>query len=126
MKAAVLVVWCILSIRAQDIGIPKEDVRAIAGTPSGIVYTCDPEIAALPGVCDTLNTTISKLYSSTFTNANANIYVKFGTTNFASSSAFFNGMSYANFRNALHSSITDANDLLAFTSSVPPVNPIDS
>ena len=49
-----------------------------AATQPGIVYTCDPGIDA--DVCTTLNTTISGLYASIFTNAAANIYVKFGPT----------------------------------------------
>ncbi len=41
---------------------------ADAGT---ITYTCDPSVAA--STCAYLNTTVAGHYSSTFTNANANV-----------------------------------------------------
>ena len=34
---------------------------AQAAGPSGIIYTCDPSINAVPGLCNTLNTTIAGL-----------------------------------------------------------------
>jgi len=100
--------------------------RSQAAVPSGITYICDPNINAVPGLCNTLNTTTAGLYASIFANVNANIYIQFGTTNLGKSAAFFNGMTYANYRNALHNSIADANDLLAFAANVPATNPIDS
>ncbi len=45
---------------------------------AGISYTCDPTVAV--ATCNTLNTTIAGLYNSTFSNANADIYIKYGTT----------------------------------------------
>lgn len=101
-------------------------VRAQAAGPSGITYTCDPNINAVPGLCNTLNTTIAGLYASTFTNANANIYIQFGTTSLGKSLAFGYGLTYTNYRNALQSTLASANDLLAFSASVPVTNPIDS
>jgi hypothetical protein len=101
-------------------------LSAQAAAPSGITYTCDPSINALPGVCNTLNTTIAGLYASTFTNANANIYIQFGTTGLGKSLAFGYGLTYTTYRNALQNTLAGANDLLAFSASVPVTNPIDS
>ena len=42
-----------------------------------ISYTCDPTIdATQAGTCTYLNGTLAGLYSSLFTNANANIYIQ--------------------------------------------------
>src|ERR1700690_3333670 len=84
--------------------------------PSGIVYTCDPNLAAIMNgaVCNTLNTTIAALYSAAFANANANIYVQLGSTSLGSSYYLQYSISYTSFRNALQSSATDADDLTAF------------
>jgi hypothetical protein len=62
-----------------------------------VSYTCDPNVSS--SVCGTLNTTIAGLYNSTFTNADANIYIKYGTTGLGeSTTGFFNTISYANYR----------------------------
>ncbi len=50
-------------------------IPAFAGT---ISYTCAPKIGAV--TCDYLNTTVAGGYDSTFTNANALIYIQYGTT----------------------------------------------
>ncbi len=65
----------------------------------GISYTCDPSVdATMAGTCSTLNTTISGLYSSTFSNANASIYIQYGTTGLGSSTpGFDNQISYADY-----------------------------
>ena len=101
-------------------------VSAQAAGPSGITYTCDPSINALPGLCNTLNTTIAGLYASNFTNANANIYIQFGTTALGKSLVFEYVLSYADYRNALQGTLAGANDLLAFSASVPATNPVNS
>src|SRR5579863_4248106 len=101
-------------------------VSAQAAGPSGITYTCDPNINAVPGLCNTLNTTIAGLYASAFTNANANIYIQFGTSELGNSLAFDYSLPYADYRNALQSTLAGANDLLAFSASVPQTNPINS
>jgi len=59
---------------------------------AGISYTCDPSVAA--ATCNYLNTTVAGLYSSTFTNANASIYITYGTTDLASTQAAFNVVTY--------------------------------
>jgi hypothetical protein len=51
---------------------------------AGITYTCDPSIEAnQAGTCNFLNSTLAGLYKSTFTNANANIFIQFGVGEFA-------------------------------------------
>jgi hypothetical protein len=70
--------------------------KASAGT---ISYTCDPNVAAT--TCTYLNTTIAGEYSSTFTNANANIYIQYGTTGLASTSSYLNFVSYTQYLAAL-------------------------
>lgn len=65
---------------------------------AGVTYVCDPTIdTRLPGLCSTLNTTIAGLYSKTFTNADAVIYITFGKTGLGSSSQFLNYVTYAQY-----------------------------
>lgn len=71
-------------------------IQAWAGT---ISYTCDPTVSA--STCNYLNTAIASLYNTTFTNASANIYVRYGTTELASSSSFLNNVSYTSYVAAL-------------------------
>ena len=61
-------------------------------TGSGIVYTCDPSVAA--ATCTYLNTIVAGYYNSTFTNANANIYITYGTTGLGQSEQYFNLFTY--------------------------------
>jgi hypothetical protein len=66
----------------------------------GITYTCDPSVTA--ATCNYLNTTIAGQYNSTFSNANATIYVQYGTTGLAqSTTGYDNQVSYANYVAAL-------------------------
>ncbi len=60
-----------------------------AGT---ITYTCDPSVAAT--TCNYLNTTVAGHYSSTFTNANAHIYITYGTTGLAETLSYLNFVTY--------------------------------
>jgi hypothetical protein len=76
----------------------QTNLKAV-NTGSGIVYTCDPSVAA--STCTYLNTTIAGYYNSVFTNANANIYVTFGSTGLGSSSYYFNFVSYSQYVTAL-------------------------
>jgi hypothetical protein len=69
---------------------------ASAGT---ITYTCDPSVTA--ATCDYLNTTVAGLYSSTFTNANADIYITYGTTGLAQTQTAFNVVTYGAYVAAL-------------------------
>jgi hypothetical protein len=69
-------------------------------TGPGIVYTCDPSVAL--ATCTYLNTTVAGYYNSTFTNANANIYVTYGTTGLAETNQYQSDVSYANYVAALN------------------------
>jgi hypothetical protein len=82
-------------------GLALGAALANAGT---VTYTCDPSVAA--ATCTYLNTTVAGLYSSTFTNASANIYIQYGTTGLASTSAFNNDFSYSSYLSALNSNPT--------------------
>ncbi len=95
---------------------------AVAG--SSITYTCDATINAVAGVCTTLNTTIASLYTSRFTNVNASIYIRFGSTGLGQSNYPISVVGYTSFRNALSANQSDANDVTAFNSNVPVTNPI--
>lgn len=69
---------------------------------AGITYTCDPSIdARQAGLCNTLNTTIADLYSKTFTDANAQIFITFGKTGLGSSAQYLNYISWNQYINAL-------------------------
>ena len=68
-------------------------------TGSGIVYTCDPSVST--AICDYLNTTVAGYYNSTFTNANANIYITFGTTGLGESDQYYNFITYDQYVAAL-------------------------
>jgi hypothetical protein len=70
-------------------------------TGSGVQYTCDPSVSA--SICDYLNTTVASYYNNTFTNANANIYIQFGTTGLAQSEQYYNIVTYADYVSALSS-----------------------
>lgn len=70
-------------------------------TGPGIVYTCDPNVdATVAGTCNYLNTTVAGHYNDTFTNANANIYVLYGTTGLGQSQYYFNYVTYAQYATA--------------------------
>jgi hypothetical protein len=94
-------------------------------TPA-LTYTCDSSITAISGVCSYLNSTIAALYTSRFTNVNANIYITFGSTGLGQNQSAINEFSYSAFRTALQNGLSDANDTTAFTDSVTATNPIDS
>jgi len=69
---------------------------AFAGT---ISYTCDPSVSI--ATCNYLNTTVAGMYSSTFTDASASIYITMGTTGLASTQAAFNVVTYNQYESAL-------------------------
>lgn len=73
---------------------------AVMANASVISFTCDPDVAA--STCTYLNTVIAGQYSSTFSNANANIYIQYGTTNLASSTTGVdNQVTYSQYAAAL-------------------------
>jgi hypothetical protein len=68
----------------------------VSPAKAGITYTCDPNVNA--PTCNALNTTIANIYNSTFSNANANIYIQYGTTGLGqSTTGGFNTLSYSAF-----------------------------
>jgi hypothetical protein len=68
-------------------------------TGSGITYTCDPSVSS--ATCDYLNTTVASYYNDTFTNANADIYIEYGTTGLGESTYYFNFVRYSQYVTAL-------------------------
>jgi hypothetical protein len=61
-------------------------------TGTGIVITCDANVPS--STCNYLNTTVAGYYNNIFLNANANIYVKFGTTGLGGSDGYINLIHY--------------------------------
>jgi len=88
---------------------------------SGVIsYTCDPSVAA--GTCTYLNTTVAGDYSSSFSNANASIYITYGTTGLAESSQFFNFVTYSQYLAALTS---NSNQSTIQTAAISALNTYD-
>ena len=87
-------------------------VSAVPAFAGGITFTCDPSIVAdgPTGLCNYLNTTIAGLYNSTFTNANANVYIEFANNGGLadSTSGFLNTVTYSTYQAALQAESTDA------------------
>ncbi len=85
----------------------------VVATPAvgGLTFTCDSSIAAdfKAGTCNYLNTTVAALYGSTFTNANASVYIESTNSGLgASTPGFFNIVSYSAYQSALQNESTDA------------------
>jgi len=73
-----------------------------AASASSLTYTCDPSVdATTAGTCGYLNTQIAGLYTSTFTNISANIYVEQGVTGLATSETAENFVPYSTYLSAL-------------------------
>lgn len=71
-------------------------------TGTGIVFTCDSNVAT--ATCNYLNTTVAGWYNDTFTNANASIYIMYGSTGLAqSTTGFYNFVTYDQYVAALTS-----------------------
>src|SRR5579863_422580 len=94
-------------------------IPAFAGT---LTYTCETSgLGPVPtGVCSYLNTTIAGLYDSTFSNANANIYIKYGGTPLAENQPVRDYVSYTAYLSGLTSTASgntiDADALAALNS----------
>ena len=69
-------------------------------TGQGIVYVCDPGVAT--STCNYLNTTVAGAYNGTFTNANATIYIMYGTTGLAQSLSAGGIVTYTQYVSALN------------------------
>lgn len=87
---------------------------SVAGA-STLTYTCDPTVdATAAGTCGYLNTTIAGLYTSTFTNISADIYVEQGITPLATNQIGESFVPYSSYKSALSSvSGGDAVDVAA-------------
>lgn len=73
---------------------------AALASADNITFTCDPSVGV--ATCNYLNTTVAGNYSSTFSNANADFYIQFGTTGLASSTTGTdNQVTYAQYAAAL-------------------------
>jgi len=84
---------------------------------SNITYTCATNIdTTVAGTCGTLNGAIAGLYSSTFNNANAKIFITYGTTGLAQSLQYYTNVTYTAYVNALTLDEGDANDITAVNS----------
>jgi len=68
-------------------------------TGSGVVYTCDPNVAT--ATCNYLNTTVAGWYNDTFTNANAKIYILYGVTGLGQSQGYENFITYSQYLSAV-------------------------
>lgn len=72
---------------------------------AGLTYTCNPNIdAKVAGTCAYLNSAIAGLYNSTFSNANASIYMQYGNTSLGESNTALAVLSYSAYLNALTAS----------------------
>lgn len=80
-----------------------------------ITYHCDSTLTS-NGTCAVLNSTIADLYSSTFTDANASIYIQSGSTGLASTLQYYTNVTYQQYVNALTANEGDANDAIAVAS----------
>ena len=96
-----------------------------------ITYTCNANINgdSTVNACGTLQTTIAGLYSSTFSNANASIFIQFAANGSGSglggSNQFVGSVPYATYKTQLtsHEGPGDANDVTA-VGSLPATDPI--
>jgi len=63
---------------------------------AGLIYTCNStgSDAISASVCNYLNSTIAGIYNSTFTNANADIYITYGNAGLGESVQAFNYVTY--------------------------------
>jgi hypothetical protein len=87
----------------------------VPATAGGISYTCNSNIGT--STCQYLNSTLSGLYAGVFTNANAQIYIQYGSTGLGESQQYYNSTTYNNYLSALTShSSSDATDVAALLS----------
>ncbi len=97
---------------------------AAAGNAS-IVYTCAPNIdATQAGTCGALNgSTVSGVYSSTFSNVNANIYITYGATESGPAASTSLSCPYSQYYTALAASTDSPTSLASLTPGVDPLIP---
>jgi hypothetical protein len=89
---------------------------------SSLTFTCDANVSA--AVCATLNTTIAGLYTSTFNNLNASVYIQFGTTGLGSSTqGFTNQISYSTYLKDLAATASNSALDISALANLPNVEP---
>jgi hypothetical protein len=92
---------------------------------ANIAFTCDTTSFAADapaGTCAALNgSAVSNVYSGIFSNANASIYISFGSTGLGQSSANFTPVSYSNYYSALASHTDDPTALASLGGSTDPL-----
>jgi hypothetical protein len=97
---------------------------ALPALGGNISFTCSGNIdATQAGTCASLNGTLAGLYSSTFTNANASIYIQYGATGLGASTEYLNTVTYSAYLAALTAHESGANDAVA-VGSLSPTNPV--
>jgi hypothetical protein len=77
---------------------------ATAAHATGLSYTCAANINADSGtnLCASINSVVTGEYNSTFSNANASIYVQFGNNGgLGTTTQVFNTVSYVDYLSAL-------------------------
>jgi hypothetical protein len=101
-------------------GIALLSTLASAG---GITYTCDPTVSLIDGsgVCAYLDTTIANYYNSTFTNANASIYITTIATGLGESDQQIDSVPYSTYFSALAAESTDTTALNSLSATEPAI-----
>ncbi len=93
---------------------------------SSLNYYCNANVdAANAGTCAYLNSTIAPLYTSTFSNVNASIYVQYGATGLGSSQFRLSPISYSSYVAAL-TTVSQTSGNPVQTSAVSALNSVDS
>lgn len=97
----------------------------LAPAHASITYTCDSSITSnvnVPaGSCGILQTTIANLYNSTFSNANASIYVQLGPNSGGESQFLLGGLDYSTYKTDFTGESTDAAAVANIPGSEPDV-----
>ena len=93
---------------------------------ASITYTCDSSITgsvnqAPGGTCNFLNSNTAGLYDSTFTNANASIYIKLGSNAGGQSQFLLGGTSYGSYKTQFLGESTDTAARATLPASEPDV-----
>lgn len=86
---------------------------ALAASPAfgTVSYICDSSVnATVAGLCNALNTTVAGFYNSTFTNANASIYIQVANNGGLgeSTTGYLNPVSYGTYQSTLQTESTDS------------------
>lgn len=86
-----------------------------------ISYTCNSNVATIDGsgVCTYLDTTVANFYNSTFSNANANIFVTTSATGLGGSLQVTQFVAYSTYLNALAAESNDTTALNSLPSTEP-------